>query len=87
MIFDTLAAMADYNNNNKFDTSATQEECKTVLENKNSAGLLTLADGTVRVDSLAAKTVSDADKYAIFAYAILNKTPRSSIEADLAAYL
>ena len=86
MIFDTIAAMADYNNDKKFDANATQAQCKTVMTTKNSAGLLTLGSGTITVDSQTAKTLSDSDKFAIFTHAMLNKTPRALIESDMSDY-
>ncbi len=85
MIFDTLAAMADYRNNLKFDLTATTAECRAELVLKNDAGSLTLKTETLSVDSIS-KNVADKDKIKYFMRGMLAKTPLQSLDADMKSY-
>lgn len=82
MIFETLAAIAEWNNNLKFDNNATREQCETTQTDLHDAGKLPLMTETLTWDS-DSKTVSEATKYSHYIYAIQKKTPRSVIESDL----
>ena len=85
MIFDTLAAMADYRNNLKFDLTATTAECKTEMLLKNAAGQFTMKDETLTVDGRTV-TVNDANKLQYILRGLLVKTPLQTLNANLAPY-
>ena len=85
MIFDTLAAMADYRDNHKFDFTATTANCKSELVLKNDAGSLTLKTETLSVDGIT-KTVADKDKFKYLMEGMLKKTPLQTINADIKNY-
>ena len=70
MIFETLAAMADYQNNKAFDFNVDAAEAKTVLSDVRNT--LTVAG--------VAKTHEPLDYLNQHIVGILNKTPRKIVE-------
>lgn len=86
MIFDTLAAMAEYNHNKKFDLTATTAQCKEIMVSKNAAGSFTMKSGSVTVDAARTYNVDDADKLKFFVQAMQTKTPLQVLSASMAPY-
>lgn len=82
MIFETLAAMADLNNNSRIDNNATREECQETGELLNSQFKLPLVTETLTIGSIT-KVVNDANRLSYHIYAIQKKLPRSIVEPDL----
>lgn len=87
MIFDTLAAMASYDNNKKFDFAATRAQCKTAMTTRHNNGKLPLTESTITVDSHTPKTADDATKFSYFVKGILDKSAYSTISSNIEAYL
>lgn len=85
MILDTLAAIADYTENNKFDSGASVAECKTAITTKNTNGLLTTKEETLTIPG-GTKTVSDSDKYKHILHGMLHRTPLQTLNSDIANY-
>jgi hypothetical protein len=93
MIFETLAAMADYANNRGFDFSSDAAQAKTVLEDATNAGTKTVieditAGGTIQIED-ETLTVASTDKvnnqndwYNQHLVGLQQKTPRSIVEAN-----
>ncbi len=90
MIFETLAAMADKNNNERFDNDASYLQCVTTQQDLESVGKLnnqdevlssTLSNGTTKL-----RVALNTYAFAHHINAIQHKTPRSVIEADIAQY-
>ena len=85
MIFDTLAAMADYRDNHKFDFTATTTDCKNEMTLKNDAGQLPLKTETLTVDGRTV-AVNDKNKLQYMLRGYLAKTPLQTLSADMATY-
>ncbi len=88
MIYSTLAAIADYrdNNNNfrrnRFDNSAQLADDQAVIAERNVAGALTVASGTI---THKGKTITDptAAITAQMMDGILKRTPLAIVQKDL----
>lgn len=87
MIYETLAAMADYNNNRKIDNDASLFECAETISDLAEAGklntnsditVMNLSNGKTRT-TYNIKYISDS--YHI--YALQHKTPRTEIQTDI----
>lgn len=84
MIFDTLAAMADWLNDRKFDDSATPQEVKEVIDDlERSTSSRNAIDPITRGGAM--EFSGDEAKHAarVFASAMQNRAPRSVIEAAM----
>lgn len=82
MIFSTLAAMADYNDDVKFNQSPNAAYDKTTMEAKNTAGALTLTTETLTIGNRTI-VVSDSDKFSVFVDGLINRTPFSVVEPNM----
>ena len=93
MIFETLAAMADYADDKKFNLSSTAAQAKTVLtdarntgtktviDEMTKAGVLTITSETLTVGGVT-KTHEPLDYLNQHIVGIQNKTPRKTVEAN-----
>jgi len=77
MIFDTIAALADYLNNGKFDNSATKAQCEESVRN-----LLTTNHETLTVGERILLN-NELEKFGVFSYEIQYRTPRSEYESEV----
>ena len=80
MIFDTIAALADYLNNGKFDNSASRAQCEDALRE-----FLRTDQETLTVDG---RTVfnNEGKRLSYFIDAIQSRTPRSEYEENVSDY-
>ena len=85
MIFETLAAMADYNDNKKFDNSPNVAYDKATMLALSVAGKLTLKSETLTVGSKTLNN-SESDKYKFFVDGIMNRTPMATVQENMAPY-
>ncbi len=85
MIFETLAAMSDYNDNLKFDNSPNVAYDKATMQALSTAGKLPLKSETLRVGNKIL-TNSEADKYKYFVDGIINRTPMAIVQENMAPY-
>jgi hypothetical protein len=87
MIFETLAAMADYNNNLKFDNDASLSECAETIGDLEEVGKLNTNSDTTTMNLSNGKTrVTTNIKYlsdTYFIHALQHKTPRSEFQPSL----
>lgn len=77
MIFDTIAALADYLNNGKFDNSASREQCEAVISE-----LLRTDHETLTVDGRVILN-NELDRLSYFAENMQHRTPRSEYEREV----
>lgn len=77
MIFDTIAALADYLNDGKFDNSATKAQCEESIRN-----LLNTNHETLTVGEKIFLN-NELNKFSAFSYEIQYRTPRSEYEAEV----
>ena len=82
MILTTLAAMADYANNGKYDHSATQAEILAKMQEMTAAGKLTAVEETLTIGSQTVK-VRTSEGFAIAAEAIQNKTSEQIVAGEI----
>lgn len=93
MIFETLAAMADYADNKGFDFSSNAAQAKTVLEDATNAGTKTVIgdmtqSGTIQIEdetltiNTTAKTSNQNDWYNQHLVGLQQKSPRSVVEGN-----
>ena len=74
MIFDTLAALADYRNNHKFDSGATKAQCCEVIAND-------LQSVNVEILMVGGEFIlnDEIGKFCPFVYGMQHRTPMSSL--------
>ena len=80
MIFDTIAAIADYKNNKKFDNNATREEIESILSELSNAKqeILTIGQRQLFNDEIK--------RYTYWVDGVQHKTPRSKIESEVSNF-
>jgi len=90
MIYDTLAAIADYNNNHRIDNDASVYEIKEEMDSLAEDGKMTNSDDIYTMNLSNGKTryIMGLKTYAesYFIDAIQHKTPRSEIESDMGIF-
>lgn len=90
MIYDTLAAIADYNNNHRFDNDASVYEIKEEMDTLAEAGKMTNSDDVFTMNLSSGKTryTMGLKTYAesFFIDAIQHRTPRSEIEDTMGIF-
>ena len=85
MILSTLAAMADYENNGKFDLGATQEEILAVINALSAAGKLNVVSEKLTIGSKIVMGRT-AEVFSLAAEAVQNKTSEQIIADDIINY-
>ena len=93
MIYETLAAIADYNNNLKFDLTSTELEANETLvayrdrdgsvDKITRSGSLTIPEETLTINGVVVSN-SKVDVLDDWLVAIQNKTPRTVVDNELA---
>jgi len=93
MIFETLAAMADYADDKEFDFSSTAAQAKTVLEDATSveakavigdmtqSGTIQIENETLTINTTV-KTSNQNDWYNQHLVGLQQKSPRSVVEGN-----
>ena len=80
MIFDTIAAIADYINNGKFDNSASREQCEQTLREFLRTDQETLTvDGKIILNN-------ELNRLSYFTEEMQHRTPRSEYEREVSNY-
>jgi hypothetical protein len=82
MILSTLAAMADYANNKKFDLGATQEEILATINQLAADGKLTVVSEKLTIGSKVVMGRT-GQVFALAAEAVQNKTSEQVISDDV----
>lgn len=94
MIFETLAAMAQWNNNKKFDFTASAAQCranlvdvantgaKTVINAQTTSGVMLVTNETLTVNGVA-KTNNQFDWFSQHVRGLETKAPRKVVEAAM----
>lgn len=85
MIFDTLAAMADWLNDGKFDDGATPRDVQQVLDDLGRAtSTRESTDPVTRSGAMQFGGEDEKHKARVFASAMQTRTPRSELESAMA---
>ena len=94
MIFDTIAAMAQWNNNKKFDFQASATLCranlvdvantgtKTVINDQTISGVMGVTNETLTINGVA-KVNAQYDWFSQHIRGLETKAPRSVVEAAM----
>ena len=82
MIFSTLAAISDYDDDLRFNFSPSTSDCKSTIDTKSLAGQMSTKSETVRAGS---RTIDNDESARLqhVVHAILNKVSRTEIEASV----
>ena len=84
MIFDTLAAYADWLNDRKFDDDATPQEVKEIIDDlERSTGPRNATDPITQGGTMKFNGEKGKHEARVFASAMQTRTPRSAIEAAM----
>ena len=82
MILSTLAAMADYADDGKFDLDVSQADILTKIQALNSTGNFPLVAEKLTIGNKVVM-VRTAEALQLACHAVLNKTPQQTVQDDI----
>jgi len=86
MIFETLAATSDWDDDKRFNFSPNTAACEATVTAESTAGKLTISDETVRVGGTKVMDNDQAARLSYYLRGLMVKTPRSQLESDMSQY-